>query len=446
MSWCDKWNLSLIDNNIETCRGKTIIDHICISKHWNSESYISVIPGSSKDHDVVCLNWIEKQKSPRNINRSISENLSQSKVFLEAIMEEVGIYNGNDPVQYINNFRKAAINLSKDKTLFKTEDARHKISLCRKLISFKNPIDVTDDLRSSEYVSEILMSFPNTKKKTSKRWRKHVGKYMDDIRKNDGIAIDHLTSNNKHNKIPKPSSNMKYKIVKDDGSNAKDEYEEAEAIHGFWSNVLGKERDYNPKLLDKLIDRHLKLDTFESFELDYKLLDRILLKKRNSAPGPDGIHFELYRKAFVYLREVWADLIKLMILGQFIDDGLFDESLLFFLPKEEGDISPASFRPISVANTAYRLVMVYFAKVFRHTVDKLVSPEQSSLLEGRLIDGCIHNVLDSFYNRLAAKKDTFFLQTDFQKAYDFMNRKAILHILSRYNIPDYLINVVIIVL
>ena len=52
------------------------------------------------------------------------------------------------------------------------------------------------------------------------------------------------------------------------------------------------------------------------------------------------------------------------------------------------------------------------------------------------------SVYDSFYEALAEGKDVTLLQTNFCKAYDYVNRNALLHILKGLNAPPQAIYVV----
>ena len=64
------------------------------------------------------------------------------------------------------------------------------------------------------------------------------------------------------------------------------------------------------------------------------------------------------------------------------------------------------------------------------------------MFKGRSIDKAVETVYDSFYEALAEGKDMTFLQTDFCKAYDYVNCDALLHILKGLNAPPQAIYVV----
>ena len=57
------------------------------------------------------------------------------------------------------------------------------------------------------------------------------------------------------------------------------------------------------------------------------------------------------------------------------------------------------------------------------------------MFKGRLIGSAVETIYDSFYEALAEREDISLLQTDFCKAYDYVNHDALLHILKRVNAP-----------
>ena len=72
----------------------------------------------------------------------------------------------------------------------------------------------------------------------------------------------------------------------------------------------------------------------------------------------------------------------------------------------------------------------------------VISKEQHAMFKGRSIDKAVKSVYDSFYKTLTEGKDVTLLQTDFCKAYDYVNHDALLHILKGLNTPPQVIYVV----
>lgn len=51
-----------------------------------------------------------------------------------------------------------------------------------------------------------------------------------------------------------------------------------------------------------------------------------------------------------------------------------------------------------------------------------MSKKQNGGAKGRIIDDAVEIVVDDFMERIARGNQVYFLQTDFMKAYNFLNR------------------------
>ena len=87
------------------------------------------------------------------------------------------------------------------------------------------------------------------------------------------------------------------------------------------------------------------------------------------------------------------------------------------------------------------LITKYFSVDFRRFAsNKHISSEQRALLYDRSITSAVIDVRDSFLDRIHNMMESHLLQTDLRKAYDFLNREAIISILEKLNYPPHLIN------
>ena len=57
------------------------------------------------------------------------------------------------------------------------------------------------------------------------------------------------------------------------------------------------------------------------------------------------------------------------------------------------------------------------------------------MFKGKSIDAAVETIYDAFYEALADGHDITLLQTDFCKAYDYVNHDALIHILKRLKAP-----------
>jgi hypothetical protein len=113
----------------------------------------------------------------------------------------------------------------------------------------------------------------------------------------------------------------------------------------------------------------------------------------------------------------------------------FVEGNLILLPKQEGPVGPDKFRPITVSNSDYRLSMGIWAKYLAQTLSTWVSKPQRALLPKRFIRECVEEIGDTWMQKSYEKKMAYLLQTDFAKAFDYVNRDAIKYITKKINLP-----------
>ena len=103
---------------------------------------------------------------------------------------------------------------------------------------------------------------------------------------------------------------------------------------------------------------------------------------------------------------------------------------------------PDQFWPISITNSDYQIVMRYWAKWLMESAREVISPEQNAMFAGRSIDNAVELIHDWFMEVVAEGKDMTILQTDFCKAYDYVNREALMELLIGLNAPPQALEVV----
>ena len=120
----------------------------------------------------------------------------------------------------------------------------------------------------------------------------------------------------------------------------------------------------------------------------------------------------------------------------------FEESQLCLIPKIENIPYPDQFRPISVTNFDYWIVMWYWAFWFSEIASGVISDTQHAMFKEKSIDAAVETIYDVFYEALADRQDITLLQTDFCKTYDYINYNVLIHILKRLKAPPQAIFVI----
>ena len=194
-------------------------------------------------------------------------------------------------------------------------------------------------------------------------------------------------------------------------------------------------RPYNKDSLQKLIENHKPwFPKVDYHVVDGAKVDKLLQWCNNSSAGPDGIPFALYRVTSEQLCDMWCELIQRA--GESMDfPELFGESQLVLLPKIENISRPDQFRPISITNSDYWIVMRYWAKWLMESAREVISLEQNAIFAERSIDNAVELIHDGFMEVVAEGKDMTILQTDFCKTYDYVNHEALMELLIGLNAP-----------
>jgi hypothetical protein len=448
LKWCDSNNLSLVENGYPTFGGKSIIDHMVLGSIF--DSYVcdlEVRIGNGLDHSILCLDmkWgnIKKVKFP-NI-RLDPEVCKSASIHKEALLR-MAPYTDQNPFEYLQEFgRNVRHIITTNVKLIDDDFNRESLGYLVSLLGTNGPDQVPMSARDNEFVIEIARTFNGlcflSARAARRKWRSLVRHGIIDFRDNFGVKVKHLFPSKV--KLRRWKFRRKYKLITSEGHIYEDESDAETALGEFWKGILGEERPYNSDLLMGLLKNHPRLYSCNEncYSTNRGKLRKVFTSCGDTAAGYDGNPFSLFISSFELLEEVWVDLIDGIGNGTISLNDDFGCSLLSLIAKADGNIETKDFRPISVTNVIYRIIMKYFAKEIRRLAEPLISVSQRALLKGRSIISATRHILDTWYNRLWNNKDTVFLKTDFSKAFDFFNRDALLAILDYYNLPPFVLNV-----
>ena len=191
----------------------------------------------------------------------------------------------------------------------------------------------------------------------------------------------------------------------------------------------------------KILQDYPKIEKEKDFAPDPEIITKTVFKTNRTGSGPNGIPFAYYRAMHKKFQSFWPDLIKASTQDNFNPGPNFNEARLVLLPREDGPVTPDRTRPISITNASYRLLMKYWTHEFRDTLSEIVSPAQRALLHNRFIDDCLDDILNAYQQERDLGNKPMILQTDYMKAYDFINRDMIKLMLEKINCPKHLRNI-----
>ncbi|KAJ3704591.1 hypothetical protein LUZ61_008296 [Rhynchospora tenuis] len=131
------------------------------------------------------------------------------------------------------------------------------------------------------------------------------------------------------------------------------------------------------------------------------------------------------------------------------EDGLIPEDWLrcrvTLIPKSAEPQTPAEFRPISVGNVLYRLVMKMIANRLKPYLRNVISQEQNAFVKGRNIVENIILVKETLhsFSKHDFKQKNFMLKADVNKAFDKLDWAFLERAMRYLNIPEKIISLLL---
>ena len=160
---------------------------------------------------------------------------------------------------------------------------------------------------------------------------------------------------------------------------------------------------------------------------------------KDSAPGPDGIPYSIYKKFWnitgPIILKAWIHSVNIRKLPP-----SHLESAIILLPKEGKDISDIkNWRPITLSNCDAKIITKAMALRAAKVLDSIIDPSQTAYVPGRSITDNLRS--NYFYKKYCKKTNTdaVLISLDAKKAFDSVNHKYIEETLEAYGFgPSFL--------
>ncbi|XP_056692196.1 uncharacterized protein [Spinacia oleracea] len=188
-------------------------------------------------------------------------------------------------------------------------------------------------------------------------------------------------------------------------------------------------------------------DSKKSMFLARVTLDEVRLNLFNmdptKSPGPDGIQP-------IFFQRFWSDMnisLSTFCVSCFENGKIPAEinySYIALIPKIQGPSSITEFRPIGLCNTIYKLIAKIISSRLKQVLHRIVSPLQSSFIQGRGIEDNVILVKEMAHVFHKAKKRNkiMALKLDISKAYDSLEWDFIRDTLLHFNFPHKTISLI----
>lgn len=155
---------------------------------------------------------------------------------------------------------------------------------------------------------------------------------------------------------------------------------------------------------------------------------RDVVFKMNSekAPGPDGMTPSIYRQHWDAIKSGLISFIKLFFEKNRLDPKV-KQTHICLIPKIENPITIKDYRPISLANVAYKTISKILAERLKPWLNVIITENQSAFIPERLITDNVliaHELMHSLHTKNLSNK-FMALKLDIAKAFDRVEWKFI---------------------
>ncbi len=229
----------------------------------------------------------------------------------------------------------------------------------------------------------------------------------------------------------------------------KDGYEEyigqsqiANGIKKFYQNLYAKQKTELPKD-NTFYENCPKLTEEQSTTLDRELTIKELYEAlstcKDSAPGPDGIPYSVYRKYWTLTGPIILEAWKYSLgVGKLPPSHL--ESAITLLPKEGKDTKDIkNWRPITLSNCDSKIITKALAIKTSKVLESIIDPSQTAYVPGRSITD---NLRTNFYYKNYCHKHNInlvLISLEAKKAFDSVSHQYIEETLAAYGFgPSFL--------
>ena len=180
-----------------------------------------------------------------------------------------------------------------------------------------------------------------------------------------------------------------------------------------------------------------KLNNFESNSCEGGITanecDRVLSKfKENKSPGSDGLPIEFYKQFWHLLKDHMISIFNEAFDNEKLSNSQ-NQGILTLLHKKGDPQLLKNYRPISLLNTDYKILMHVLANRMHTVLHKIISEDQNGYVKKRFIGYNIRLIEDIIYYQNKQSSDSYLAFIDFEKAYDTLEWEFLFKTLKFYN-------------
>lgn len=161
---------------------------------------------------------------------------------------------------------------------------------------------------------------------------------------------------------------------------------------------------------------------------------------RKKTPGVDGLSYEFYLAFFDEIGDEMVSLFNKFLIQGTLPPTEFSEGIVTLIPKIKKARSLDSFRPITLLNCDYKLIMKIIARRVQNLSTDLFGKEQTCANDHSSIFNNLMMIRDAVLINEDLSVNTALLSLDFNKAFDRVNHEYLWKICRKIGMPENLLN------
>ncbi|GAU26994.1 hypothetical protein TSUD_290460 [Trifolium subterraneum] len=230
------------------------------------------------------------------------------------------------------------------------------------------------------------------------------------------------------------------KLIADNGTEAHTQEELCEVAKSYFDTLFKpRDGDHDPVL--NLIQPRVTDD--DNFILTapitkVEIQQALFQMHPDKSPGPDGFNPAFYQR---FWEQCSDDIFSAA--STWLERGYFPTSLnetnICLIPKCDNPTSMKDLRPISLCNVLYKMISKVLANRLKFCLDKSVSQEQSTFVEGRsILDNALiaTEVIHALKRKTKGRRCELALKIDISKAYDKVDWGFLRGVMTKMGFTD----------